>query len=285
MRKLKRRKHNYYILYFSLFILFSCLGIGYAVLTSTLNFRITAHKNQALLIDNVKKTYGSSFVKNGDDYYNQGQTIHVKLGENKFYLLSYNESAGIMRIMDKRVYNPIAFNEYCYFPRCDMYCQDDSIGAHANSSLYNNTTSKTYIVAGDYSYLLKFGPVYWGEVGSGNYSVDSIMKQAKSRVVYSEISVMTIPDYIMSAPTPQNPINLDSYYDSLNKLGLYYYSFWFANSNGSNPLAWNGNSGIENAASPARNDKYLPVYILYIDMSKAVFESGNGTSSNPYVMS
>lgn len=288
MRKLKKRKYNYYTLYFLLFTLFSFLGVGYAVLSSTLNFRITAHKNVNLLIDNVKQTYGSNFVKYENDYYNQGQTIYLMIGGTKFYLLSYNDTDGIMRILNTRTYNynPIAFNEYCSFLRCDLYCKDDSVGAYGNSSLYTNTVSNAdNIIGNDYDYLLKSGPIYWGEITSDNYSVDSIMKQAKSRVEYAKMSVVTIADYIMAKEEPQNPTNLDSYYDALNKLGLYYVDFWFANSNGYSPLAWNANDRIENNALSSKNDKYRPAYVLYVDSSKVICESGQGTFKDPYVIS
>lgn len=288
MRKLKKRKYNYYMLYFLLFALFSFLGVGYAVLSTTLNFRITAHKKLDLLIDNVKKTYSSNFVKYENDYYNQGPTIYLTIGGNKFHLLSYNETDGIMRILDTRTYNynPIAFNENCTFLRCDLYCKDNMLGAYADSSLYTNTIANVdNIIGNDYRHLLKNGPIYWGEITSSNYSVDSIMQQAKSRVAYAPISVITVADYIMAKEAPENPTNLTSYYNALNKLGIYYVDFWFVNSNGYSPLAWNANGEVENNAAPSKNDKYRPVYVLYVDSSKAVYESGSGTSKDPYVVS
>lgn len=285
MKKLRSRKMNrmnYFI--FGFILLVFTLSIGYSILTTNLNFSITATKNLPLILDDMMDRYGSQFYLYDGIYYNQGNNIYIKFNSQTWQILSVDTSQNTIKIMSSTPTSPTQFNTCSEgsLILCSKYAPDSS--SVRPSAIYNLVSNP--IVSADESKYLVAGIWHWGEVSpwGSDFTQKGLVDDTKRKIVYGRGGTISIEDYVMRIPQPSNPTKLENYQNAMNYLGLYYYDVWFMNSNGSSPITYQAGGGnMSNLVEPTLADRYRVVKMVMIT-DKVKLGSGIGTSASPYVI-
>lgn len=287
-RKIRKRKNNSnFIVKVVIIVLAFTFSVGYSVLTTNLNFNVTAKKNPGLLADEILSSYSSRFLLYDGVYYNQGDNIYIKFNNTNHQLLSIQSDTKIMKIIALSPQSPMAFNSSTLCANgatgngCDNYYQR---GTYSASSMY--TTFSNYITntlnATSKSQLTE-GPSYWGKVSTANSNgYTGVIEKSKTRVTQTKVTSLSLEDYVMRAPAPSSGTTLIDYSAGMSKLGLYNYNMWFINSYNL-PIVWkSGGSGFAEV-SATTSSTYRPIYVYFLS-GDLKLKSGSGTSSNPYLI-
>lgn len=277
MRKRKENIKQTRVLIFSLLGCLICMGIGYSVLTTSLNFQAKANKMVPKLADTLLADHSAKFSLVESVHYNQGNDIYIMFNNQKWQVLSVHPSHQAVKIS-----GGVGDAQ----PFCGTNISYPCSGYYTSSTIYQSMLSYASSLPSEWQNKLTEGPFYYGSVAINDGVTQSrLLSWVKKEVVYAKSGMAGMEEYVMRIKMPNSNPKLSDYQDALNRLGGYYYNIWFMNSNGTTPLIWKANSGVLDyrVISDLYDTTYRPIHVLYLKSSLQI-ESGSGTFDEPYIL-
>lgn len=307
MRKIRRKNRQLKMVVYSVVGCLLCMGIGYSVLTTSLNFQIKANKNaKEKLIDMIEKknVSGNSDGLITDD--TEDANIRYAGGGNtvKNFITFNNELWRIIGIFDGNVkiikdtpVKNLTMSLYgeSFSSGSRNYWDELNIATYLNGEYYNSLSTDAKNMTVNATYYLGHAMLY--QMPSGVYTSERQDKEQGGRPGASmdrpitwngKVGLMYLSDYGYAASSACSE-SLSNYSDASCKNNDWLFSGRYRESNwmmsASQIAAFDLYVLNENGKVSGSNNMSAAIRpVVYLNSAVEV-KSGDGTSSNPYQLS